>query len=198
MKVIVGLGNPGREYAGTRHNLGFLVVDTLAGLYGAHLDRKLFQSLVGTAVIGREKAVLAKPQTYMNLSGRAVGPLVSWYKAGGGDLLVILDDFDLPPGRLRLRPHGGSGGHKGLASVIEALGTDRFARLRVGIGRPPEGAVDWALGTFSPDERALVDAAVRKAALAAAEFVTGGLFRAMNLYNIPAGERPESGRKDQS
>jgi len=181
----VGLGNPGREYAATRHNLGFLVVDTLAATCGAGLDKKLFQALFGNAVIGRQKVVLAKPQTYMNLSGQAVGPLVSWYKIAPEDLLVVSDDFDLPPGRLRLRPYGGSGGHKGLASVTEVLGTDRFARLRIGIGRPPFPieAADWALGTPAPGEREEIDAAVKNAALAAAEFVTGGLVRAMNLYN---------------
>jgi len=183
--MIVGLGNPGPEYAATRHNLGFRVVDTLAAAAGAAVNRKQHRALVGTAVIGRGKVVLAKPQTYMNASGQAVGPLVAWYKIAPEDLLVVLDDFDLAPGCLRLRPGGGPGGHKGLASVIEALGTDRFARLRVGIGKPPavmEGA-DWALGTFGPAESGEVDAAVKLAAAAAAEFVTGGLTRAMNLYN---------------
>ena len=183
--MIVGLGNPGPEYAATRHNLGFWVVDAVARAAGAAITRKAHGALVGTAVIGEAKVVLVKPQTFMNLSGRAVGPLVSWYKISPDDLLVVLDDFDLAPGSLRLRPGGGSGGHKGLASVIEALGTDRFPRLRIGIGKPPaavEGAA-WALGTFDGEQRREIDAAVKLAAAAAAEFVTGGLTRAMNLYN---------------
>ena len=190
MKLIVGLGNPGKEYEATRHNLGFMVIDSLASIYGVRLDRKLFKAMAGTTVIGREKVVLAKPQTYMNLSGQAVGPLVSWYKLIEEDLLVVLDDFDLPVGRLRLKPDGGSGGHKGLTSVIEVLGTDRFARLRVGIGRPPASvdAADWALGTFGLVERVHIDATVKEGALAVAEFVTGGITRAMNKYNGQAGE----------
>lgn len=185
MKIIVGLGNPGKEYMSTRHNLGFRVVDTLAETTGSRFDKKMVQSLVCAARIGKEKVILAKPQTFMNLSGEAVGPLLAWYKVGVEDLLVVVDDFDLQPGRVRLRGYGGSGGHKGLTSVITVLGTERFARLRLGIGRPPFpiDAADWALGRFSPSELVDIESGVKAAAQAAAEFVTGGLAQAMNLYN---------------
>ncbi|MDA8335659.1 MAG: aminoacyl-tRNA hydrolase [Peptococcaceae bacterium] len=190
MKLIVGLGNPGKEYADTRHNLGFMVIDTLARMYGVRVEKRLFKALTGTTVMGREKVVLAKPQTYMNLSGQAVGSLVSWYKPDERDILVILDDMDLPRGRLRLKADGGPGGHKGLASVIEVFGTDRFARLRVGIGRPPAStdAAGWVLENFGLIERVHIDTAVKTAAKAVAEFVTGGLDRAMNIYNAPSDE----------
>jgi PTH1 family peptidyl-tRNA hydrolase len=137
MKLLVGLGNPGREYANTRHNIGFLCLDELARRHGAAFDKVHLRALIATVSLGAERVVLARPQTFMNLSGEAVGALLSWYKLPASDLIVVTDDMDLPFGRLRLRLKGSAGGHNGLKSIIESLGTLEFPRLRVGIGRPP-------------------------------------------------------------
>lgn len=186
MKLIVGLGNPGREYALTRHNAGFMVIDRLAGSLGAPVDKKMFKALVGQGLISGQKVIMAKPQTYMNLSGEAVAPILNWYKLEASDLLVIYDDLDLPPGRLRLRPGGGAGGHKGVQSIIQQLGTDNFTRIRVGIGRPEEpgyDTADFVLGRFNLQEAELIDQALTVAVEALRCIIGEGLDYAMNLYN---------------
>lgn len=186
MKLIVGLGNPGREYAATRHNAGFLVIDCLAHELGLSVGKKLLRSLTGQGQINGEKVVLAKPQTYMNLSGESVGALLRWYKLTTSDLIVIYDDLDLPPGKLRIRGGGGSGGHKGMQSVIEALGTEDFTRVRIGIGRPraPEfDPVDYVLSGFSEEEAGEMKEVLAQAVEAVLCIVRDGVERAMNLYN---------------
>lgn len=183
MKLIVGLGNPGRQYASTRHNVGFMVIERLARELNVAVTKKMFSSLVGQGLFEREKIVLAKPQTYMNLSGQAVGPLLNWHKLDPSDLVVVYDDLDLPSGTLRIRPSGGSGGHKGMQSIIAVLGTDNFPRVRVGIGRPETvnmETVDYVLSRLNPES---MEDVLEAAAGAIVCIVRDGLEKAMNLYN---------------
>jgi PTH1 family peptidyl-tRNA hydrolase len=187
-KLIVGLGNPGREYEGTRHNAGFAVLDRVAQkLDCSFRGKSRLAAEVAEAAHATGKLVLAKPQTFMNRSGVAVAALLNWLKLPATELLVVVDDADLPLGQLRLRPSGGSGGHNGLRSIIEALGgTEEFARLRVGIGRSgPLGAdiTGHVLNRFAAAERADAEAAVARAAAAVERCVTGGLATAMNEFN---------------
>jgi peptidyl-tRNA hydrolase, PTH1 family len=184
VKLVVGLGNPGSRYADTRHNVGFMLVDRLAQRHGAAISKKQCSGLVGFAESPGEKLCLAKPQTYMNLSGETVGCLMRYYKVPISGLLVVYDDRDLPLGRLRLRDGGGAGGHRGIESIIAVLGTQQFPRLRIGIGRPTEvDAVDHVLGRFSPDERPTVTATLDRAADAVEVALRDGLVRAMNEFN---------------
>ncbi len=186
MRLIVGLGNPGREYASTRHNAGFMVIDRLAREIGVVVGKRMFKTLLGLGRINGKSVMLAKPQTYMNLSGGAVGALMNWHKITPTDLIVIYDDLDLPPGKLRIRPDGSSGGHKGMQSVIQALGTENFCRIRVGIGRskdPNFESVDYVLSRLDGDDVELMGEAVELAAEAALCVVRDGVERAMNLYN---------------
>lgn len=183
MKVIVGLGNPGRKYSDTRHNIGFRVLEEIARRYSIEKEESRFDAIIGHIRIGGEKVLLVKPLTYMNLSGKAVQPLMRWFKLNLGDLIVIYDDMDLPSGTLRLRPQGGSGGHKGMASIIDRLGSQEFARIRIGIGRPNDEAIDWVLGKFSPTEQKLMEEAISQAASAVECWVKQGIDQAMNEYN---------------
>ena len=186
MKIIVGLGNPGREYEKTRHNAGFMVIDRLAAALQAPVDKRMLRALTGQGRIGDEKVLLVKPQTYMNLSGEAVGALLRWFKLAPADLLVICDDLDLPPGKMRIRARGGSGGQKGMQSIIETIGTDEFPRFRLGIGRPAGPLIetaDYVLGRFGPEEAGNFAEAVELAAEAVVIAVGEGLERAMNQYN---------------
>jgi peptidyl-tRNA hydrolase, PTH1 family len=183
MKLVVGLGNPGRKYAGTRHNVGFDVVDLVAQRH-----RLEWESAPAEAVQGRwraESAIVAKPLTFMNLSGIAIGELLRFYKIDLPDLLVIVDDINLELGRLRARPSGSAGGHNGLKSIIGALGTEEFSRLRVGIGRGdrPGGFADHVLAKFEPEERDDIAEAMSRAADAAELFVTEGITPVMNRFN---------------
>lgn len=191
MLVIVGLGNPGRRYRGTRHNVGRDVVERLAAGLGVRLEEDGW-ALTARARVGAASAVLAIPETYMNVSGQAVRDLLHRRRRRAGDLLVIHDDLDLPPGQLRLRPGNGPGGHNGIRSIIEAVGTTQFPRLRVGIGRPPAGVdpTEFVLERFTSPERPVIDAAIARAAEAALAVVSDGLPAAMNRYNI----RPASGK----
>jgi len=188
-KLIVGLGNPGREYADTRHNVGFMVADRLAEKLNCSFRKKWrFSAEVAEAAVGdADKVMLAKPRTFMNRSGSAVNAMLQWSKIAPADLLVIVDDADLPPGQIRLRASGGSGGHNGLRSIIEALGgNEEFARLRVGIGRSaPVGAdiTDHVLGKFAPQERDLAREAVATAVAAVECCLREGLVSAMNQFN---------------
>lgn len=180
--IVVGLGNPGGSYAHTRHNVGFMVIDQLARLLRVAVTRRQGEALIAEAALRGRRIVLAKPQTYMNLSGSAVNHLARRYRALPEEILVVSDDMDLPFGRLRFRPGGGSGGHRGLTSIIGALGTDRFPRLRVGIGHGQE-AVEHVLGGFAPDEEAALERVIETAAQAAFTACGDGLERAMNVFN---------------
>ncbi len=183
--LIVGLGNPGREYTGSRHNMGFMVLDRLAARLGTSFSRVQSHALVAKGEYQERRLVLAKPQTYMNLSGQAVESLRRFYKTPLEQLLVVYDDVDLPLGTLRLRPDGGSAGQKGMNSIIERLGTQALPRLRVGIGRPPGRmeAAAYVLQDFSRQEAEVVPHILERASEAILVFVTRGLEAAMNLYN---------------
>lgn len=183
--LIVGLGNPGREYRQNRHNVGFMAIDHLAQKLDIRISRLQSKALTGSGSFEGNKLVLAKPQTYMNLSGQSVSGLCNFYKAPLDHLLVIHDDLDLPAGTLRLRPSGGSGGQKGLASIIERLGTQDFARLRIGIGRPPGqmDPADYVLEDFTPAEREIIALTLERVVQAILTFVHEGIHNAMNQYN---------------
>jgi peptidyl-tRNA hydrolase, PTH1 family len=184
MKLIVGLGNPGPKYAGTRHNVGFEVVDYLAAAPGVGGFRSLFQSQVAEVAEGGEKLLFMKPETFMNLSGRAVRGAVDFYKLAAADVLVVCDDINLPLGKLRARAEGSHGGQNGLRNIQEMLGTDQYPRLRIGVGQPGPGqAVDYVLGRFKPGERGPIDEAVAKAAAAVMLWVRQGLPACMNAVN---------------
>ena len=183
MKLIVGLGNPGDTYRDTRHNVGFKVVDELASRHQVHSWREKFGGLEARTTVGDVGVILAKPLSFMNLSGRAVQEYSAFYKIALPDLLVIVDDAELPLGRLRARRSGGAGGHNGLKSVIECLGTKEFARLRIGVGRGPGDLGNHVLGRFRPEEQDEISAAVLRAADATAVFITKGIDPAMNAFN---------------
>ncbi|HTG01112.1 MAG TPA: aminoacyl-tRNA hydrolase [Nitrospirota bacterium] len=185
MKIIIGLGNPGRKYARTRHNAGFLVLDELASDLSAVFSQEKHDALLCKARIGTEPLILAKPLTFMNDSGRAVAALLRDAYSSAGDLIVVHDDLDLPLGAVRVKIGGGHGGHNGLRSLIDILGTAEFLRIRIGINRPPAGcdAAEYVLSPFLPEERSAVNDAVKKAAEAVRASVSDGPVRAMNLFN---------------
>lgn len=183
MKVVVGLGNPGPRYKDTRHNVGFQALEELARRHPVQREESRFDAIVAHLQINREKVFLLKPLTYMNLSGRAVRGLVSYYKIDLQDIIVIYDDMDLPVGSVRIRPAGGTGGHRGMNSLVENLGSRNFARIRIGIGRPPDEAVDWVLGHFTPAEKPLIQNAVVRAADAVEYWLDHGIDKVMNEYN---------------
>jgi PTH1 family peptidyl-tRNA hydrolase len=190
MKIIVGLGNPGAKYAGTRHNVGFDVIDSLAADPSCGRPREKFQSLVAEVKLGAEAVLLVKPQTFMNLSGRAAREVLDFYKLTPADFLVVCDDFNLPLGKLRARASGSHGGQNGLRSVQECLGTDAYPRMRIGVGQPAAGeAIDFVLSRFKPGERAAAEEAVARAAQAAAVWVTDGIAACMNRFNSSEQER---------
>lgn len=192
MKVIAGLGNPGAQYVSTPHSVGFEAVDALAAAAGvAWEEKRQYRCLMARVVIAGQPTILVKPQTYMNLSGESVAPVIKYHNATADDLLVVQDDIDLPVGRLRLRKGGSCGGHNGVRNIIERLGTNAFARLKIGVGKDRENVVAHVLGKFDPATRQTMDLAVAEAAKAAAEFVRSGPDRAMNLYNaFDAAARP--------
>jgi len=194
MKLVVGLGNPGPEYRDTRHNAGFMVVDALADRWRLTDQwREKFDALQIKTVKGDEPVIVAKPLTYMNLSGRAVSGLAGFYKIDPADVFVIVDEAALPLGRLRARRDGSAGGHNGLKSIIEHLGTQAFPRMRVGVGRGANGRglADHVLGRFEPSERDTVSAAVLRAADATEMFLSDGIERVMNAFNA-ANEKEDS------
>lgn len=182
---VVGLGNPGGEYEGTRHNVGFQVLDRLAARKETDIRRLEFEALTARAELGRSMVLLMKPQTFMNASGRSVTAALAELGLGPEFLLAIYDDLDLPVGRLRIRAEGGAGGHRGVASLIQHLGTTSFARVRVGIGRPAEGAtvLEHVLSPFSAAELPDVDLVVDRAADAVECIVADGVIRAMETFN---------------
>ncbi len=196
MKVIVGLGNPGTKYAGTRHNIGFDVVDYLAAGPGVSPFREKFEAFVAEMKEGDETVLLVKPLTFMNLSGRAVRAILDFYKVPVENLLVICDDLNLPLGKLRTRTKGSTGGQNGLRNIQEQLGTDAYTRLRIGVGQPAVGdAVDHVLSKFKPGERATVDEAVATAAQASLVWIRSGAEVCMNKFN--AGEEKPKKKKDK-
>ncbi|HIX83785.1 MAG TPA: aminoacyl-tRNA hydrolase [Candidatus Megamonas gallistercoris] len=185
MKIIVGLGNPGNEYAKTRHNVGFMLIDALADNLNITLWKDKFNAQIAEGRIGTEKILLVKPQTYMNNSGEAVGPLMRWYKLEPEDIIVAHDDMDIPAGTVRIRKKGSSGGHNGIKSLIAHLGSENFARIRLGIGRPLPGwsVVKHVLAPFPAEDRIEVDKAIDYLIPAVKCIITDGLDIAMNKYN---------------
>lgn len=182
--LILGLGNPGPKYAGNRHNVGFRCLEYLAKRHGIAVRRKRHHALIGEGHIGPHAVVLAMPQTFMNDSGRAVVALSRWYKVPAQNILVIYDDLDLPLAKLRLRRGGSSGGHKGVQSIIVALGTQDFPRLRVGIGRPTHGdPIDYVLHDFDADQEPLIERACKWAEEIVRTWLDKGIQEAMNEYN---------------
>ena len=183
--LLIGLGNPGREYRDNRHNLGFMVIDRLIVRLNARGMKVHSKAIVTSATYEERKLVLAKPQTYMNLSGQSAQGLLNFYKIPMENMLIAHDDLDIPFGTIRIRPGGGPGGQKGMASTIEQLGTKEFPRLRIGIGRPPGrmNPSDYVLQNFSREEMKILSEIVDRAAEAALTFVVDGLDKAMNKYN---------------
>jgi PTH1 family peptidyl-tRNA hydrolase len=185
MYIIAGLGNPGKEYAGTRHNIGFDTVERIAEKYKASFNKTKFNSVYGEININGEKVMLVKPVTFMNRSGLAISEMMNFYKIPVENLIVIYDDIDIPVGTLRVRPHGSSGTHNGMRSIISQLGSDKFPRIRVGIGRNPEmDLADYVLQRFGRDDREKIDSIIESASDAAVEIITKGLNSAMQNYNI--------------
>lgn len=186
MYIIMGLGNPGKQYAHTRHNVGFDTIDILADKYNISVDIKKHKALCGKGMIGGQKVVLAKPQTFMNLSGESVRELVDFYKIDPEEeLIVIYDDISLEPGQLRVRPKGSAGGHNGIKNIIAHLGTQVFKRVKVGVGEKPKGydLADYVLGRFSKEDRILMEDAFGRAAEAAVCMMNDSMEHAMNQYN---------------
>jgi PTH1 family peptidyl-tRNA hydrolase len=185
MYIIVGLGNPGDKYKYTKHNVGFMVVDYFASVHKININKIKHKAVLGECLIGQEKVILAKPQTYMNLSGESVQELMHWYKEDISKLIVIYDDVDLPVGRIRIRQEGSSGTHKGMKSIIYILDTDQFPRIRIGIGKQPDymDLADYVLSKFSDEEIPLMAEAVKDSALAVEEIIKNGINSAMNKYN---------------
>ena len=185
MYLIVGLGNPGKQYDMTRHNIGFHTIDYIADKYGAKLTKLKFKAVYGEATISGEKVYLVKPQTYMNLSGDSVGEMAQFYKIPPENIIVINDDISLDVGRIRVRPKGSAGGHNGIKSIIAHLGTQEFPRVKVGVGEKPArmDLADYVLGHFSKEEQATMDDAVKEAADAVCEIVNVGIAQAMNDHN---------------
>ena len=191
MKLIVGLGNPGKTYARNRHNVGFQCLNYFAKLHSIHFDHRQCRARVGLTKIKGEKLLLAKPGTFVNLSGESVAGLVRKHRIPLSDLLVIYDDLDLPMGKIRLRQSGSSAGHKGMNSIISALGSEDFPRIRVGIGRPQaeeqfvseDAIVNYVLSDFSPQEEAIIKPVIAKVADAIDCFLTQGIVAAMSKFN---------------
>lgn len=193
MKIVVGLGNPGLKYAGTPHNVGFEAIDLLAERCGSQFKSSTrFRALVAEAAIGGGRIMLVKPQTFMNLSGEAVGALMRFYKVDAANLIVLFDDVDLEVGRLRIRPTGGTGGHKGVASIIQHVGTEKFVRVRMGVGRGigAGDVVSHVLRKFAACHRESVDGMIERAVDAVYTILESGVEVAMNSFNSTA--------KDQS
>lgn len=185
MYIIAGLGNPGKEYAGTRHNVGYDTVDYLAEKYNVSLNKLKFNSVYGETNINGEKVMLVKPVTFMNRSGIAIKEILSFYKIPSENLIVIYDDIDISAGSLRIRPNGSPGTHNGMKSITEHVGNGNFPRVRVGIGRNPDmDLADYVLQKFSTADRDKINPIIEKAADAVAEIISGGTDSAMQKYNI--------------
>ncbi|OHW61764.1 peptidyl-tRNA hydrolase [Andreesenia angusta] len=185
MYIVVGLGNPGSKYSGTRHNVGFDVLDYMAERHGANLNKIKYKSLYNEIKLGGEKVVLLKPQTYMNKSGEAVLEIAQFYKVPAENIVVVQDDIDIKFGSLRIRQKGSAGSHNGMKSIIGLLGNDGFPRVKIGVGKaePGEDLAEFVLGRFKPDERPVIDELVKKAADSIECLIAEGIDVAMNKYN---------------
>jgi PTH1 family peptidyl-tRNA hydrolase len=185
MNLVVGLGNPGKEYSLSKHNIGFMVVDELANRLGVSLNKIGFTSVYGEALVEEKKIIFLKPRTYMNRSGKAVSEFVGFFKILPGDVILVYDEMDLPLGNLKIKVGGGSAGHKGIESIITALGDDSFTRVRVGIGKPGQKSetVNHVLSKFQKDEKKIVEDALGRAADAVLEIIARGVESAMNKFN---------------
>ena len=186
MFIIAGLGNPTLQYEGTRHNAGFDVIDTLAGKYNISVDGRKNRALIGKGIIEGKKVILAKPQTYMNLSGESLGGLVDYYKVDEeSEFLVVYDDISLDVGQLRIRKKGSAGGHNGMKNIISHLGTEVFPRIKVGVGEKPKkyDLADYVLSRFSEEERAIMEEGYQKAVEAVEMILRGEMDEAMNKFN---------------
>ena len=183
--LLVCLGNPGKEYANTRHNIGFLAADALEKRTGVKFNKLKYRALTGEVTLGGQRVLVVKPQTYMNLSGEAVKLAGGFYKIPPERILVLYDDVSLPLGKLRIRASGSAGGHNGIKNIIAHLGTDAFPRIKVGVGAPQreDGLVDWVIGSFTASERKVVDAAIERALDAAACVIEKGVSEAQNRFN---------------
>lgn len=185
MKLVVGLGNPGKKYEGTRHNIGFDCVDHCAKQLNIELNEAKFKGIFGKGIVNGQKVILLKPLTYMNLSGESVRALMDYYQIELEDVLVIYDDLDLPTGKIRLRQKGSAGGHNGIKSLIAHLGTQEFKRIRVGIDRPASGEsiVNYVLGTYHPDERQAVTDSIEQTKSAVEAWMSSPFLQVMNEFN---------------
>ncbi len=185
MYIIVGLGNPTREYQATRHNIGFDVITRISDDYNIPLDFKKHKAVCGRGYIEGEKVVLAQPQTFMNLSGESVRELVDFYKVNPQEVIVIYDDISLDAGQLRLRAKGSAGGHNGIKSIINHLGTQEFPRIKVGVGDKPAGwdLADYVLSRFKEEEQPIIRDAIKKSSEAVKSIIKDGMESAMNIYN---------------
>ena len=185
MYIIAGLGNPGKKYENTRHNMGFIAIDLLADEYDIKVDKLKFKALVGEGRIAGQRVLLMKPQTYMNLSGEAIREAVNFYKIDPEELIVIYDDIDIPTGTFRIRKKGSAGTHNGMRSVVQHLSSDQFPRIRVGIGsEKPVDLINYVTGGISKTEKQLLEEALVKSAKGAAAIVEKGIDNAMNEYNV--------------
>lgn len=184
MYVIAGLGNPGKKYENTRHNMGFITIDQLAEKHNIKVDKLKFKALVGEGRIAGQKVLLVKPQTFMNLSGESIREVMNFYKLEPEELIVIYDDIDIDAGALRIRKFGSAGTHNGMKSVVQQLGSDRFPRIRVGVGKQgKKDLVNHVLGGFAKDEVPLLEEAVTNAGLAVETILSDGIDMAMSQYN---------------
>ncbi len=185
MKLIVGLGNPGKQFENTRHNIGFDSVDLIAEQFDSSLTKQKFNGLYGETIVHGEKVMLLKPLTYMNLSGECVRPFMDYFNVSLEELVVLYDDLDIPPGKIRLRQKGSAGGHNGIKSLIHHLGTQEFNRVRIGVGRPTnnEPVVKYVLNRAAGDEKALLEDAIKKTAQSIEAWITKPFLEVMNVYN---------------
>ncbi len=185
MYIIIGLGNPGKQYISTRHNIGFDAITRISDDYNIPLNIRKHKAICGTGYIEGQKVLLAQPQTYMNLSGESVRALVDFYKVSSEDIIVIYDDVDLDVGQLRIRQRGSAGGHNGIKSIIQHLGTQEFPRIRIGVGNKPKewDLVDYVMSKFSDSENTLMRQALKNVSEATKTMIRSGIVEAMNIYN---------------
>jgi PTH1 family peptidyl-tRNA hydrolase len=206
MKLIVGLGNPGQEYSSNRHNIGFLCINHFARLHHITLDKKQAKARTGTGMVAGTEVLLAKPQTYMNLSGVSVSQLMQKYKLTPDDLIVVHDDLDLPLGRIRIRKGSSAGGHNGIKSIIAHLGTQDFTRIRIGISRPePNGCearletiVEYVLGDFTEEDKPVIEETIQRVSDALITLITQGLEAAMNKFNADPRKKKARPEEEES
>ena len=200
MYVIAGLGNPGREYEGSRHNVGFMTLDALADKYNIDVREKAFKGLIGKGVIEGNKVILVKPQTYMNLSGECIRQVMDYYKVDPSEFIVIYDDISLVPGGIRIRKKGSAGGHNGIKNIIAHLGTQEFPRVRIGVGEKPArmDLADYVLGHFPKEEAETMTTAFKDGAAAVVDMMTEGVEAAMNHFNGAARGEKEKLEKQKA